>query len=91
MRIRIFPKIVTDSSDTSVIDKIQNDYSNYKINKKTNSAIFTKQNYRTSLLNSPTIIYPKIIEMQIIKLSNAKLNGNYTNYNGIEKHPKLKV
>ena len=41
MRIQIFPKIVTDSSDTSIIDKIQNDYSNCQINKKTNSAIFT--------------------------------------------------
>ena len=77
MRIQIFLKSVTDSSDTSIIDRIQNDYSNYQINKKKtqkNSAIFTKQNYRTSLLNSPTIICPKIIEMQIIELSYTKLS-----------------
>ena len=46
MRIRIFHKIVTVPTDTFIIDAIQNDYLNCKINKKkTNSAIFTKQNY----------------------------------------------
>ena len=55
--IRIFPKIVTDSSDTSIIDKIQNDYLNCKIHKNNHSAIYTNKNYITSLYNPPTINY----------------------------------
>ena len=43
--IRKFPKIVTDLSDTFIIDKFQQDYLNCKIHKNNNSAIYTQKIY----------------------------------------------
>ena len=58
MRIQIFHKIVTVTTDTFIIDEIQSDYLNCKINKKKKLCnIYKTKIIEHHYIYSPTIIY----------------------------------